>query len=91
MDLYCTSSEDLGLLGTMFFAGAFVGSFFLPRLADIIGRRPIFMIGLSLYFCAVAGSIFCQNLYLCYFIIFVGGVAESARYYVAFVYCLEFM
>ena len=48
MDLYCTSKLQMGLLGSSFISGCFVGSFILARMADIYGRRPIFIVGLSL-------------------------------------------
>ena len=48
MNLYCTDGLKMGLLGSSFITGCFVGSFFLSRLADIYGRRPIFIVGLCL-------------------------------------------
>lgn len=91
MDLYCSSSFQIGLIGSTFLIGTFVGSFVFPRLADIVGRKPIFMFGLVLYIIDTVGFIFCTNLYLCYFLLFIGGLAETGAYYVAYVYCVEMM
>jgi len=91
MDLYCTSSADIGLIGTMFLVGCFVGSFMLPRAADIIGRKPIFILGLCIFMFVVVTSLFCYNLYFCFFLLFMGGISETGRYYVAYVYLVEFM
>ena len=91
MDLYCTSSADIGLIVTMFLVGCFVGSFMLPRAADIIGRKPIFILGLCIFICVVVTSLFCTSLYFCFFLLFMGGISECGRYYVAYVYLVEFM
>jgi MFS family permease len=73
----------------MFFAGAFLGSLFLPRLADIYGRRPIYLFGLCLYACTAITYPFSKSLKLNFVLIFLGGISESARYYVGFVYLQE--
>lgn len=91
MDLYCTDNFDMSLLGSSFLAGCFAGSFVLPRLADIIGRKKIFITGLCFFFCVVTASLFCKDLALMYGILFCGGISETGRYYVAYVYCVEFM
>jgi len=91
MDLYCTSSADIGLIGTMFLVGCFVGSFMLPRAADIIGRRPMFILGLCIFISVVVASLFCTSYYFCLFLLFMGGISETGRYYVAYVYLVEFM
>ena len=73
----------------MFFLGAFVGSFILPRIADIHGRKPMFLLGLVIYFIVLVCSLFNKSLYFCYFLIFMGGICETGRYYVAYVYLVE--
>jgi len=60
-------------------------------LADIYGRKPLFMIGLVLYLIVVISTYFCRNLNLLYFIITLGGISETGRYYVAYVYIVEMM
>jgi MFS family permease len=91
MDLYCATPLQMGFLGSSFIAGCFVGSFFLSRAADLIGRRPIFMVGLCLQIGVVVASLFCTSLYLAYFLLFLGGIGEVGRYYVAYVYNVEMM
>ena len=63
----------------------------LPRASDIYGRKPLNLIGLVIYFGVVTSSYFVTNLYLLYFIIFMGGISETGRYYVAYVYAVEMM
>ena len=59
MDLYCTDEFDMGLLGSSFIAGCFVGSFILPRGADVVGRKPIFLLGLTIHIGVVIWALFC--------------------------------
>mmetsp|Transcript_29041 Transcript_29041/g.21607 ORF Transcript_29041/g.21607 Transcript_29041/m.21607 type:complete len:210 (+) Transcript_29041:194-823(+) len=91
MDLYCLSEFQIGLIGSMFLVGTFVASFFLPRLGDIYGRKVIFLFGLSLYIAVTIGFIFCTNVYLLYALLFIGGISETGAYYLAYVYCVEFI
>jgi len=73
----------------MFLAGAWLGSFILPRLADIKGRKPMFLIGLVLYIITVVGLLVATNKYVMYGLLVLGGVSETGRYYVAYVYANE--
>ena len=75
----------------MFFVGTFSGSFILPRASDIYGRKPLFLIGLSLYICVVIALFFVNSLWLLYVMMFLGGISETGRYYVAYVYAIEMM
>ena len=90
MDLYCTPGFQIGYIGSSFFAGTFIGSFFLPRAGDIVGRKPIHLLGLAIFISVVVASLFDKSLILCYFLLFMGGISETGRYYVAYVYCVEF-
>lgn len=81
----------MSLIGSMFFIGCFAGSFVLPRAADVYGRKPLFLIGLSLYIVVVIALYFVRSLGWLYFLLFLGGVSETGRYYVAYVYCVEMM
>lgn len=91
MDLYCTDNLVIGWLGSSFFVGCFIGSFILPRTADIVGRKPMFLTGLTIYICVVISTLFCTNVYLMMFILVMGGISETGRYYVAYVYVVEMM
>lgn len=81
----------MSLIASMFFVGTFVGSFILPRCADIFGRKPMFLFGLSIYILDCVALYFVNNLYLLYFLMFMGGISETGRYYVAYVYAVEMM
>ena len=91
IDLYCTEDFEMSLIGSMFFLGTFLGSFILPRAADVYGRKPLFLIGLALYIGVAIALIFVENLYTLYVLMFLGGISETGRYYVAYVYIVEMM
>jgi MFS family permease len=79
------------MIGSCFFIGCFIGSFILPRIADIKGRKPMFLLGLILYIICVIGLLFSNNKILMYFFLIIGGISETGRYYVAYVYAIEIM
>jgi MFS family permease len=79
------------MIGSSFFIGTFLGSFILPRLADIYGRKSMFIVGLILYIATVIGLILATDLYVLYALLVMGGVSETGRYYVAYVYAVEIM
>ena len=90
-NLGCVSEYELSLIGSMFLAGAWIGSFILPRLADIKGRKPVFLLGLVLYVITVLGLLFATNKNVMYGLLVLGGVSETGRYYVAYVYANEIL
>lgn len=61
----------------------------LPRAADVYGRKPIFILGLVLYIFAVVGMMVGTSLGVLKWWLFVAGIAETGRYYVAYVYAIE--
>ena len=91
VNLQCLDSFKAGMIGASFFIGTFLGSFVLPRASDVYGRKPLTLIGLVIFFSVVLSSFFVTNLYVLYFIIFMGGISETGRYYVAYVYAVEMM
>jgi MFS family permease len=79
------------MVGSSFFFGTFLGSFVLPRLADIYGRRPMFLIGLVLHIGSVGCLMVARDLRILYGLLVLGGISETGRYYVAYVYAVEIM
>jgi len=88
-DLTCESDVALSMIGSSFFLGTFVGSFILPRMADVYGRRPLFMVGLVIYISVVFGLLLSTTKHMMYILLFFGGISETGRYYVAYVYAIE--
>lgn len=51
----------------------------------------MFLLGLVLYTCTVIGLLFATNLTVLYALLVMGGISETGRYYVAYVYAIEIM
>ena len=49
----------------------------------------MFLLGLVLYLISVTGLIFATNKWLMYALLVLGGISETGRYYVAYVYAIE--
>ena len=89
--LTCSSELAMSMIGSCFLIGCFVGSFVLPRLADIVGRKPMFILGLVLYIITVLGLYFGTTKPVLYSMLVLGGISETGRYYVAYIYAIEIM
>lgn len=86
-DMVCDSDKGIGVLGSLMFAGLFVGSILLTRLSDIFGRKVVLV---SLVFSSsliIVGLIFAPNLMSLYILIFAFGCTVAARYAIVYMYC----
>jgi len=79
----------MSMIGSCFLIGTFVGSFILPPAADVYGRKPVFLVGLCLFIVTVVLMMVCTNHYILYVLLVLGGISETGRYYVAYVYLVE--
>src|SRR2546423_1073341 len=57
------SNADVGLGGSAYLAGAFLGALFFGWLTDRLGRKKLFFITLSVYLLATAATAFSWNLW----------------------------
>ena len=89
MDLFCTSSFEIGLFGSLYFVGFMFGSLTLLRLADMYGRRPIYYIGIVLHLVSVTFTIFIDSLVSRYLFMTLLGVATAVTVCGTFVLLLE--
>ena len=44
LDLYCTPKSQIGLLGTLLFAGILFGMVFVIPFSDTFGRKPLLIV-----------------------------------------------
>ena len=89
LDLPCESSFIIGLLGASFLAGIVIGCLTLTRLGDILGRKPIYILGLCLNASFAMGVVWVTSQPLAFAMIFVYGMSMSSRYYVGYTYNIE--
>lgn len=91
MDLLCTGSFEIGLLGSSLIFGCFIASFILPRSADLYGRRPVFILGLVTQIVVNIAAIYCKKIKMMYALCFIAGFSQIAIDIVAYVYTVEIM
>jgi MFS family permease len=87
----CVSKARVGLIGSSLFAGWALSAIFLPRLADIYGRKKIFLTSIALQLLAFQGLYFSKNLNLTTSFMFVFGIAAVGRCSISFLLLMEFL
>lgn len=90
-DLHCTPKYIVGLMGGAFFVAIVISALTLPRLADIIGRKKVFIFGLWLHTVALIVLMFSPSLAFTFGVLMFIGIASGAKAYVGYVYMMEFM
>ena len=90
-DLHCAPDYKIGLIGSLFFTAVVISSLIFPRLADIYGRKYVFLFGLILHAVACFIFMFSKSIEFTYAISFIVGASTPPRAYVGYVYFMEFM
>ena len=86
LDLACASSETIGMLGSAFFLGWTMFSIAIPRLADMYGRKVVYIGALMLQAPTIYGLIISHSVSLTTALLFVMGICAAGRVSVAFLY-----
>lgn len=81
----------MGAIGSLFFFSSFISVMIFPRMADIYGRKYIFIFGLYLHTIILVCFLFIKTLSYVYLLVFIYGIAEGAKDYIAYIYLMEFM
>ncbi len=89
LDLYCTPGGQIGLIGSMFFAGWAFSAFFLPRTADLYGRRKVYLFAMSGHLIFYGGIILSRNIKLTTALQFFLGTMSVGRASIGYLYMLE--
>src|SRR5256714_9235891 len=74
------SNADVGLGGSAYLAGAFLGALFFGWLTDRLGRKKLFFITLSVYLLATAATAFSWNLWSFLLFRFITGAGIGGEY-----------
>ena len=91
LDLLCEPKYKVGLLGSMFFAGACSTMFIIPLLADKWwGRKTTLSVVIVLNVIAQFGLLVCTNIIWAYVFIFILGMCFAGKVFVALTYTIEF-
>jgi MFS family permease len=89
LDLNCTPKSQIGLLGSMLFAGWAVSATFLPRLADVYGRRRVYLVSMVAHAFFYGLIIISHDLKFSTAMQFFLGMASVGRASVGYLYSLE--
>ena len=89
LDFYCEEDYMVGLIGALFLMGIVVGCSTLTRLGDVIGRKPVYLIGLFMHLFFMIGILISTIKIVSYALLFIFGMSVTARYYVGYTYNLE--
>ena len=90
LDLKCISKFRLGFIGSAYFMGWTIASLIVPRIADIYGRRWVFLSLMTLNFAAVLVSVFSHNVWLTTGCMFLCGIVAVGRWAIGYIMLLEF-
>ena len=87
----CAPKVKFGLFGSLFFIGVVTSSLIFPPIADEIGRKPIALTGITIQAVASLCMLFSTSLYFSYALVFFMGIAMAPRFFVGYVYAMEFL
>jgi MFS family permease len=91
LNMTCATHSKIALLGMMIFVGWLTACFFIPRIADIYGRKPVFLVSMIVHLFIIIGLFLSTNMTFTIVLMFFIGLCAVGRYNVAFLYALEFM
>ena len=88
--MQCAEKAKFGVLGMMIFIGWTISALFVPRIADLYGRKPTFIILMILQFAAILLLIFSGSYEVTATGLFFIGVCSVGRWTIGYIYLLEF-
>ena len=89
MDLVWAEDYEIGLFGTLYFVGFFVGSAFFLQIADVKGRRIVTIVGIIGCIASALLIYANNNQVLTYLCVLVLGVFTTLRILVGYIFALE--
>jgi MFS family permease len=91
LDYHCVDNVWIGLFGTLYFLGFFLGSLIFPPLSDRIGRRPVFLSGSVAHLLIFLGMLFLKHYLIQYLLILLLGLTQPMKQMVAYTHLMEFL
>jgi len=79
MNFHCEPEYKIGLCGSFFLLGMVIGCLTFARLGDIHGRKPIFIIGMTIILFVMLAMTFTHNYLFVYFLLFCYGIACAGK------------
>lgn len=91
LHLECLSKPRIGLIGSSLFAGWALSAIFIPRMADLYGRKKIFMFSMILELATFIGLYLSKDVNLTTVLMFFFGIASVGRCSISFLYLMELL
>lgn len=91
LDLACVPKSRIGLIGSSLFIGWAAGAVVLPRLADLYGRKIVFIVSMIIQTISLVGFFFSRNIDLTTACMFVLGVSSTGRCAISYLYMMELL
>jgi MFS family permease len=91
MDLYCASSFEIGLYGSMFFIGYLFSCVIFPPLADVYGRKNFVIAVCIIHGLCFLSLLFIPHIFAFYVTIFIFGAAGPLKNMIAYTHLMEFL
>ena len=88
-DLLCKPSEYIGLIGSCYMVGMFIGFFILPPYSDTYGRRPIFIMTMILSTFAQGMILFTSSIHKLFLFMIILGTTFSGKNIVGLNFAIE--
>jgi MFS family permease len=89
LDLMCKPKKATAFVAMAVFAGSAIGCLFVPRLGDLLGRKPIFCIALAVQAPLLGSITFLKSLKIIYAACFVFGICVIGRMACGFLLMME--
>lgn len=88
--LLCAEKSEIGLIGLFLFLGIIIGALIFPRAADLMGRKPVILLGFLLHIVIMLLFLFCQGIKeMLYVSIFLLGFKSLMNSQIAYILLLE--
>jgi MFS family permease len=88
-DLLCKPSEYIGLIGSSYMVGMFIGFFILPPYSDYYGRRPVFILTMTLSTIAQGVVLFTSDIHKLFLFMIILGSTFSGKNIVSLNFAIE--
>jgi len=91
LDLVCASGSKIGFIGSSFFIGWFISLTFVPRLADLYGRKKLMVFGVwaqLITYCFIMTTT-CYSTMICALI--TSGMLSTISVQICIIYMFEHM
>jgi MFS family permease len=89
--LDCATNIIKSLIGMVWFIGWVLALLIIPRIADLFGRKQVYMISMVCGTVVYGAVLLCTNVYFMIVLFFLSGIFVGIRMSMGYVYMMEFV